>query len=328
MQTYVIRRLLAMIPVLLGVSVLVFSLIHLTPGDPAALMLGLENATDEELAEARRQLGLDRPLWEQYAAFLGSALHGDLGTSIQQRRPVAELIGLRFPATLELAVTSMLFALALAVPVGVLSAVRQYSLADNVSMLGALIGISMPSFWLGLVLMLLLSLQLGWLPASGRGDSLLAALWTALSQLNVEPLGSAVSRLILPTVTLGTHAAALLTRLTRSSMLEVIRQDYVRTARAKGLAERTVIYRHALRNALIPVVTITGLQFGGLLGGAVITETVFAWPGVGRMAVQAIYQRDFPVVQGIVLMLSAVFVLINLLVDLTYALIDPRVRYD
>lgn len=328
MATYILRRLVISIPVLLGVSFLVFSLIHITPGDPAALMLGLEAATDEQLAMARHQLGLDRPFFVQYADFLSGALRGDFGNSIQQRRPVADVVLERFPATIELALASMLFALVVAIPLGVISAIKQYSAVDNASMFVALLGISMPNFWLGLLLMLLFSVQLGWLPASGRGGPLLSNLLLSIWYLDPGPLWQSMERLLLPMITLGTGVAALLTRLTRSAMLEVIRQDYIRTARSKGLADRVVIYRHALRNAMMPVVTMTGLYFGGLLGGSVITETIFAWPGVGRMAIQAIYQRDFPVVQAVVLMLAVIFVLVNLLVDVVYAVIDPRIRYD
>lgn len=328
MATYILRRLVISIPVLLGVSFLVFSLIHITPGDPAALMLGLEAATDEQLAMARHQLGLDRPFFVQYADFLSGALRGDFGNSIQQRRPVADVVLERFPATIELALASMLFALVVAIPLGVISAIKQYSAVDNASMFVALLGISMPNFWLGLLLMLLFAVQLGWLPASGRGGPLLSNLLLSIWYLDPGPLWQSMERLLLPMITLGTGVAALLTRLTRSAMLEVIRQDYIRTARSKGLADRVVIYRHALRNAMMPVVTMTGLYFGGLLGGSVITETIFAWPGVGRMAIQAIYQRDFPVVQAVVLMLAVIFVLVNLLVDVVYAVIDPRIRYD
>jgi peptide/nickel transport system permease protein len=298
------HRVLQIFPVMFGVSLIVFLLMHFTPGDPALLMLG-ERATEEQLQAMRQEMGLLEPLPVQYARFLGAALRGDLGRSYRSGRPVMTEVLSRLPATAELAVAAMVVAVLIGVPIGVLSAVRRYSLFDNAGMLLALLGASMPTFWLGLMLMLIFAVSLGWLPPSGR-DGLLS--------------------LILPAVTLGANAAALITRMTRSSMLEVIGQDYVRTARAKGLPERTVIYSHALRNALLPVVTVIGLQFGALLGGAVITETVFAWPGAGRLAVEAIRAKDYPVVQGAVLMLALAFAFVNLLVDLMYAFINPRIR--
>jgi peptide/nickel transport system permease protein len=328
MQKYVIHRLFSLIPVLIGVSFLVFSLVHITPGDPVAIMMGLETANDAELEALRHELGLDRPFMVQYLSFVWDAARGDLGRSIQTTRPVVEMISQRLPATMELTAVAMFFALIIAIPIGVISAVKQYSLVDNASMFGALLGISMPSFWLGLVLILLFALKFGWFPASGRGGSLVAGLGVLITQFNVGPVLRALERLILPAFALGTHVAALITRLTRSSMLEVIRQEYIQTARAKGLSERMVIYRHALKNAMIPVVTIVGLYVGTLLGGSVITETIFAWPGVGRMAITAINQRDFPVVQAIVLVLATIFVFVNLLVDLVYGMLDPRIRYD
>lgn len=304
MWRYVVRRVLLVIPVMLGVSLIVFLLMHFTPGDPALLMLG-ERATEEQLQALRQEMGLLEPLPVRYARFLGAALQGDLGRSYRSGRPVMTEVLSRLPATAELAVAAVVIAVLIGVPVGVLSAVRRYSLLDNAGMLLALLGASMPTFWLGLMLMLIFAVSLGWLPPSGR-DGLLS--------------------LILPAVTLGANAVALITRMTRSSMLEVIGQDYVRTARAKGLPEKTVIYSHALRNALLPVVTVIGLQFGALLGGAVVTETVFAWPGAGRLAVEAIRAKDYPVVQGAVLLLALAFALVNLLVDLLYAFINPRIR--
>jgi len=301
---YVVRRILLVIPVMLGVSLIVFLLMYFTPGDPALLKLG-ERATEEQLQSLRREMGLLEPLPVQYARFLGAALRGDLGRSYRSGRPVATEVLSRLPATAELAVAAVVIAVLVGVPVGVLSAVKRYSLLDNAGMLLALLGASMPTFWLGLMLMLIFAVHLGWVPPSGR-DGLIS--------------------LILPAVTLGANAAALITRMTRSSMLEVIGQDYVRTARAKGLPEKTVIYSHALRNALLPVVTVIGLQFGSLLGGAVITETVFAWPGAGRLAVEAIRAKDYPLVQGAVLMLALAFALVNLLVDLLYAFLNPRIR--
>ncbi|MBT9173095.1 MAG: Dipeptide transport system permease protein DppB [Syntrophomonadaceae bacterium] len=304
MRRYVVRRVLLVIPVMLGVSLIVFLLMHFTPGDPALLMLG-ERATEEQLQLLRQEMGLLEPLPVQYARFLGAALQGDLGRSYRSGRPVMTEVLSRLPATAELAVAAVVIAVLIGVPVGVLSAVKQYSLLDNAGMLLALLGASLPSFWLGLMLMLLFAVNLGWLPPSGRDG---------------------LSSLVLPALTLGAGAAALITRMTRSSMLEVINQDYVRTARAKGLPEKTVIYSHAFRNALLPVVTVIGLQFGALLGGAVITETVFAWPGAGRLAVEAIRAKDYPVVQGAVLMLAFAFAIVNLLVDLLYAFLNPRIR--
>lgn len=304
MWRYVVRRILLVIPVMLGVSLIVFLLMHFTPGDPAVLMLG-ERATEEQLQLLRQEMGLLEPLPVQYARFLGAALQGDLGRSYRSGRPVMTEVLSRLPATAELAVAAVVIAVLIGVPVGVLSAVKQYSLLDNAGMLLALLGASLPSFWLGLMLMLLFAVNLGWLPPSGRDG---------------------LSSLVLPALTLGAGAAALITRMTRSSMLEVINQDYVRTARAKGLPEKTVIYSHALRNALLPVVTVIGLQFGALLGGAVITETVFAWPGAGRLAVEAIRAKDYPVVQGAVLMLALAFAFVNLLVDVLYAFLNPRIR--
>jgi len=307
--SYVLRRIFMLIPVLLGVSILVFLIVHLSPGDPARLMLG-ERAPVEQLEALREQLGLNDPLPIQYVKWLGRIVKLDFGRSIRSNRPVVEEIAARLPATAELAVAATVLAILIGVPVGILSAVRPNSIFDDVATLGALAGIAMPVFWQGIMLMLIFSVHLEWLPSSGRGDG-----WQYY---------------VLPAVTLGTGAAASITRMTRSTMLETLGQDYVRTARAKGLAERLVVYRHALRNALLPIVTIIGLEFGGLMAGAVITETIFAWPGVGRYAVDAIRSRDFPAVQGIILTFALIYALINLIVDVLYAYLDPRlqVRYD
>lgn len=313
MHTYAIRKLILAVPVLLGVSVLVFLIVHLTPGDPARLLAGPE-AFEEDIQAIRVRLGLDQPLPVQYGRFLGGVLRADLGTSFRSGRPVAEEIAARFPYTVELATVSLVVAIGVGVLVGVFSAARQNSLWDAGSMGVALIGISVPTFWLGLLLMLLFSYYLGWLPASGRGGPL----WTR----------AGLESILMPAIALGSPSAAVIARLTRSSLLEVLSQDYVRTARAKGLPERVVLYRHALKNALIPVVTVVGLRLGALLGGAVITEQVFAWPGVGTLVVNAINARDYPVVQGTVLLMATVFVLLNLTVDLVYGLIDPRIRFD
>lgn len=313
MHTYVIRKLILAVPVLLGVSVLVFLIVHLTPGDPARLLAGPE-AFEEDIQAIRVRLGLDQPLPVQYGRFLGGILRGDLGTSFRSGRAVAEEIAARFPYTVELATVSLVVAIAAGVLVGVFSAARQNSVWDAGTMGAALMGISVPTFWLGLLLMLLFSYYLGWLPASGRGGPL----WTR----------AGLESILMPAIALGSPSAAVIARLTRSSLLEVLSQDYVRTARAKGLPERVVLYRHALKNALIPVVTVAGLRLGALLGGAVITEQVFAWPGVGTLVVNAINARDYPVVQGTVLLMATVFVLLNLTVDLVYGLIDPRIRFD
>lgn len=295
-----------MVPVVIGVTVVVFSIMHLAPGDPVQLMLGPE--APAEAAEAlRKKLGLDDPLHVQYLRWLSRVIRGDFGESIRGHQPVLEAIWIRLPATLELTLAAMMISLLIAIPAGIISAIKQYSLLDHSCMVGALFGVSMPVFWQGLMLMLIFSFYLGWTPISGRGS---------------------ISHLILPAITLGTFQAALVARLTRSSMLEVIRQDYIKTARSKGLRERIVIIKHALKNALIPVVTIVALQLPVLFGGAVITETVFAWPGMGRFMVQSIFNRDFPVVQGIVLIMTILVILANLLADILYTYLDPRIRYE
>ncbi len=305
MGAYVLRRLALAVPTLVGVTVVVFALIRLVPGDPARLVLGLQ-ASEEEVQRLRVQLGLDQPLPVQYVRFLGRLLQGDLGRSVVTGEPVAREIAARLPATVQLAVASTLVATAVGVAAGVVSATRQYSWLDYLVMTVALAGISLPVFWLGLMLMLLFSVHLRWLPAGGYGTP---------------------AHLVLPTVTLAAFSVAIIARMTRSSLLEVLHQDYVRTAWAKGLSSRAVVLRHALKNALIPVVTVIGLQFGGLLGGAILTETVFAWPGMGRLLVGAIVARDYPVVQGAVLVFAALFTLVNLAVDVLYAYVDPRIHY-
>ncbi len=304
---YLVKRLLAAIPVLFGVSVVVFSMLHLVPGDPVKMMLSEFQTSPEQIARLRAQLHLDEPLPKQFGRFLWNALHGDLGSSIRSRRPVLTEILDNLPSTAVLALAGMVVAILMGVTLGVIAAVRQHSWFDTCSMLAALLGVSMPSFWLGLLLIFALSLKLGWLPATGGGD---------------------VRHLIMPAVTLGMGAAAIIARLSRSCMLEVLRQEYITTARSKGLWEPLVILRHGLKNALIPVVTIVGLQLGQLLGGTVIIETVFARPGVWRLIVNGILEKDFPLVQGIVLVGATSYVFINLLVDVTYALLDPRIRYE
>lgn len=304
---YLVKRLLAAIPVLFGVSVVVFAMLHLVPGDPVKMMLSEFQTSPEQIARLRAQLHLDEPLPRQFGRFLWNALHGDLGYSVRTRRPVLTEILENLPSTAVLALAGMVVAMVMGVTLGVFAAVRQHSWFDTLSMLMALIGVSIPSFWLGLLLIFALSLKLGWLPATGGGD---------------------VRHLIMPALTLGLGASAIIARLSRSCMLEVLRQEYITTARAKGLRETLVILRHGLKNAVIPVVTIIGLQLGQLLGGTVIIETVFARPGVGRLIVNGILEKDFPLVQGIVLVGATSYVLINLLVDVTYALLDPRIRYD
>jgi len=314
MLPYLLRRLATMVPVLLVVSVVVFSLIHLTPGDPVAIMLR-EESDPATAAALRAALGLDRPLPVQYLTWLGRAARGELGRSIRTNQPVTQAILERLPVTLTLAAAATLLALAVALPAGIVSAVRRNSLADVAGTVAALSGVSLPNFWLAILLIFVFSVTLGWLPPLG---------WVSPVR---DPWGGLRS-LVLPAVTLGTAMTAVVMRMTRSSLLEVLQLDFVRTARAKGLREGRVLLRHALRNALIPVVTVVGLQAGALLGGAIITETVFALPGVGRLLVDAIFQRDFPLVQGVVLFLALNFLLVNLVVDLAYAVLDPRIRYD
>lgn len=326
MTLFVLRRLVALVPVLLGVSTIVFFILHLTPGDPAQLMLG-DFATKEAVAQLREEMGLNEPLYVQYGLFLVNIARGDLGTSIAQRQPVVTLIVQRLQATSELALMAMLFALLLGVAGGVLAAANHNSITDYVTTVFSLLGISVPVFYLGLLLILFFSLQLGWFPVSGRG----AALFPSIGLLfrgEVAPFVTAVRHLFLPGLALGLSFAALMAKMTRATMLEVIQQDYMRTAHAKGLRRWGVILKHGLKNAGIPLLTILGLQFSALLGGSVLTETVFAWPGLGRLAVDAIFTRDFPLVQGTVLAVAVIFVLLNLLVDVAYGLLDPRVTYS
>lgn len=304
MLHYMIKRLLLLVPIVLGVVTLVFFLIHMIPGDPVEIMLG-EQAQAADKEALRRELKLDLPLADQYLLYLSGLARGKLGRSIHSGEDVTPMILRRFPATLILALSAMAVAVSLAIPLGILSATRQYSMIDHTSMFFALAGVSMPNFWLGPLLILLFSIRLGWLPVSGSGG---------------------ISYLILPAVTLGMGLAAILTRMTRAGMLEVIREQYVVTARAKGLPEKVVLFKHALKNALIPVITLLGLQFGALLSGSIITETIFSWPGIGRLVIQAIYQRDYPVVQGCVLFISLSYVLVNLMTDLLYSAADPRIR--
>lgn len=310
MLKYILKRIFYMICVLLGVTILTFSLLHLVPGDPAE-MIAIERYGEEVTADViehvRIELGLDKPLHIQYLRWLGNVLQGDLGYSSRTDRPVFDEIKMRFPATLELAIAGMFVSLIISIPIGIISAIKQYSAIDNASMFIALIGVSMPNFWLGLLLILFFSVHLGALPVFGRGG---------------------IEHLILPAITLGTGMAAITARLMRSSMLEVLTQDYIRTARAKGLSEKIVIGKHALKNALIPVITIIGLQFAALLDGVVIIEVIFAWPGIGRLLVDSVFARDIPVIQAGVLFSAILITTANLLVDISYAYLDPKIRYE
>jgi ABC-type dipeptide/oligopeptide/nickel transport system permease component len=304
--SFLTRRLALSVPVLLGVATLVFSLIHMIPGDPAQAMLG-ETASPADIAALRSKLGLDRPLLEQYAAFLGGLARGDLGTSLRTGEPVAQQIWQRAPATVELAAAAMVFAIGLAIPLGVLAAVRRGTMVDFASMAVALTGISVPNFWLGPMLAIVFSVWLEWLPVSGRGT------W---------------GHLVLPAVSLGAGLAAILARMTRATLLEELREPYVQAARARGASASRAVLRHALRSGLIPIVTLIGLQFGTVLTGAVITETIFAWPGIGRLLIQSIGFRDYPVVQGCILLIAVTYMAVNLLTDLAYGSLDPRIRYQ
>jgi ABC-type dipeptide/oligopeptide/nickel transport system permease component len=306
MLRYLIRRLVLTIPVLLGVATLVFALIHLVPGDPAQSMLG-DGASAEEVAQLRHALGLDRPLLVQYQAFLTGLVKGDLGTSFRYGTPVTREIRDRLFRTMQLAAAAMAVAILIAIPLGIAAAVFRGTAIDYAAMTVALAGISMPNFWLGPLLAILFAVYLGWLPVAGTGS---------------------VWHIVLPSITLGAALAAILARMTRASLLEELRELYVLAARARGLSRLRAVVRHAFRNSLIPVVTIIGLQFGAVLTGTIITETIFAWPGVGRLLIQAINFRDYPLVQGCILFISLTYVMMNLLTDLTYGLLDPRIRYD
>jgi len=314
MFKYIIRRLLQLIPTLLGVSLITFVFIHLAPGDPATAILGLE-ATPEKIEYIEKKYGLDKPLPIQYLVWLKSVLQGDLGRSISENQPVSKLILQRIPVTFQLAIASMLVSLLIALPAGILSAVKRDSAFDYGARIFAFIGVSVPNFWFGLLLIIVFGVTLQVLPVYGY-VSVFENVWEGLRHL------------VLPAFTLGTSLAAIVTRMVRSSLLEVLHQDYVLTARSKGLTERRVIGVHAFRNALIPVVTIVGLQLGYILGGSVLTETVFALPGLGRLMVEAIFKRDYPLVQGAVLFYALVFVIVNLVVDVLYAYLDPRIQYQ
>jgi peptide/nickel transport system permease protein len=306
MLRYLVRRLVLTIPVLLGVATLVFALIHFIPGDPAQAMLG-EGASPEDIAQLRERLGLNRPVLVQYGSFLQGLARGDLGVSLRNDQPVTQQILDRMPATAELAFASMTVAVLFALPLGILAAVWRGTVIDFTAMTLALVGISVPNFWLGPMLAIVFAVELGWLPVGGRGT---------------------IAHLVLPAVTLGAALAAILARMTRASLLEELREPYVLAARAKGVSRSRAVLHHALRNSLIPIVTILGLQFGVVLTGAVITETIFAWPGVGRLLIQSISFRDYPTVQGCVLLIAVTYVGVNLLTDLTYGFLDPRIRVD
>lgn len=309
MANYFIRRIVGLVPVIFGVTLLVFSIMQLTPGDPARVLLGEmgQGASSQDIQRVRSSLGLDRPLHQQYLGFLSQAVRGDLGRSFRSNRPVTQEVLQRFPYTLQLAATSLLIAVVLGVPIGIISAVKQYTALDYFITFTALLGVSIPVFWLSLLLMMALAFYWPILPASGSGT------W---------------QHLVMPSIAIGVSSVAFITRMTRASMLEVLGEDYMRTARAKGLLHWVITIKHGLRNAAIPVVTTIGLQFGSLLGGAVLTETVFAWPGIGRLTVQSIIARDLPMIQGSILFVALAFTTVNLVVDMIYGLIDPRIRYE
>jgi ABC-type dipeptide/oligopeptide/nickel transport system permease component len=307
MLHYLERRLVLSVPILVLISVVVFFIMHILPGDPVKIMLAGQPVSGAVVEQLRTEYGLDKPVYVQYATFVGHALQGDLGRSIQTKRSVTQEILDQFPSTLELTLAGMAVAIVIGVISGVLAAMHQGGWVDAASMFAALLGVSMPSFWLALLLLILFSFRLKWFPAVGGGD---------------------LRHLVLPAVVLGVGEAAIIARLVRASMVEVLRQEYVNVARAKGLSDRVVILRHALRNAMIPVVTVLGLQYGFLLGGAVIVETVFSRPGIGRLAVNAILAKDYPMVQGVVLFSAIIYVLVNLLVDISYAWFDPRIHYE
>ncbi|MCP4023673.1 MAG: ABC transporter permease [Desulfobacteraceae bacterium] len=306
MINFLLKRLLSIIPVLLGISLLLFFMLRMLPGDPAQVLAG-QMASPEDIEMIRTQLGLDQPVYIQYAAFLKRLVHLDLGRSARTQNPVTQEIWARLPNTILLALCAITLACAFGIPAGIIAAVRPYSWVDYLVTLASLIGISMPVFWLGIMMMILFSMTLNWLPAGGIGT------W---------------KHLIMPSFTLAAFVVAFIARMTRSSMLEVLSQDYVTTARSKGLQENLIIVKHALKNALIPIITVVGLQFGMLLGGAVLTETVFAWPGIGRLIVDSILARDYAMIQGTILIFGLLYTLINLLVDLIYAFVDPRIRYE
>lgn len=334
MAQYIARRLISLIPVLLGVSIVVFSLIRLIPGDPVIIMLG-EKARVEDIERVREEMGFNRPIPVQYVEWMGKILRGDLGTSIINRTPVMGELKTRLAATIEMVVAGMLIGMIIGISIGILSALRRNSWLDVVSTFGALLGVSMPIYWLALILIYALAVNRQIFPPSARLDVALDVdrhtgfmLIDTLMSGDMSLFRNAIWHLLLPSFVLSTVIMPILARLTRSSMLEVLQQDYVRTAQAKGLANRVVVIRHALKNALLPIVTVVGLQLGGLLGGALLTETIFSWPGMGLWTYRAIQSRDYPIVQGAVLVSATIYVFVNLLVDISYAYLDPRIRYS
>ena len=334
MGQYAIKRFLTIVPVLIGVSLIVFGFIHLIPGDPAVAMLG-ERATPERVAEIRTQLGLDRPLYVQYLIYVGKILRGDLGASILRGDPVLHDLARRFPATVELALSAITLAVLIGVPMGIVAAVWRNSVFDALSRLVALTGVSMPIFWLGLMLAWIFGVVLGLLPTGFRMNTSIVIppvtnlyLVDSLLAGDGEAFAATLRHLALPALALCTIPMAVIARMTRASLLEILSQDYIRTAESKGLPQRAVILRHAMRNALLPVMTVTGLQTGRLLAGAILTETIFSWPGIGLWIFEAIQARDYPIVQGATLFIATIFVAVNLITDLLYAVVDPRIRYD
>jgi ABC-type dipeptide/oligopeptide/nickel transport system permease component len=321
---YVVRRLLLLVPMAIGMIIVTFGLLLLVPGDPAAVLLGPE-ASPEMIQNLRRTLGLDDPWYVRLGSYFWQLLHGDMGRSIFQTAPVNEIIAGRIGATIELAVVALLLASLIGIALGVIAAMRQGSIIDTATMLLAQLGVTMPVYWMGLLLMLGFAVQLNWLPAIGRGAPMLDAIVAALTG-RPQVLWDSVLHILLPALALAANSAAIISRLVRTSMLEVLREDFVRTAYAKGLRRNRVVIRHALRNALLPVLSIIGLRFGALLGGAVLVEMIFAWPGLGQLTLSAVSQRDLPLIQGIVLTFALIFALVNLVVDLLYAAVDPRVR--
>ena len=334
MPKYIAKRILMVIPVMIGVSIIVFSLMRVFSPDPAPIVLG-QHANQQQMTSWRKSHGLDEPVVQQYLGYIQGALHGDLGVSYYSNTPVSEEIGARFPATIELAIVAITFASIVGVTLGVIAAVKKNSIFDAGGTVIALIGVSIPIFWLGIMFIMFFTGYLHLLPSGGRINVMLepshvTGFYTidAILTGNWEAFQDAAIHIILPALTLGMYSMAIITRMTRSSMLETLGQDYVRTARAKGLGEDKVVGKHALRNALIPVITVIGLQFGALLGGALLTESVFSWPGIGKYTVDSILKSDFPVVQGIVLLVAVVFVTVNLAADLGYAFLDPRIKYS
>jgi peptide/nickel transport system permease protein len=324
MLSYIVRRLALFVPMAAGMVIVTFSLLLLIPGDPAAVLLGQE-ASPVDIAQLRATLGLDRPWYIRLGRYFAGLLQGDMGRSIFQNQPVSEMIADRLGATVELALAALLIAVIIGVALGVVAAMKQGTIVDTAAMLLAQLGVSMPVYWLSILLMLAFAVKLGWLPSIGRGEPLWSAFGTALTG-RPGPFLDSLSHLLLPALALGVNSAAIISRLVRTSMVEVLREDFVRTAYAKGLRRPRVMIRHALRNALLPVISVIGLRFGLLLGGAVLTESIFGWPGLGQLTIAAISQRDLPLIQGIVLTYALMFALVNLLVDLSYAVVDPRVR--